>query len=155
VEGEYWLSKHLGIGAKAALVAFGTFDIGGAGDWQTSGSGWVYSLAPTFTLRASDATAFPVVSLALGYSWGLVGAYVNCDLALVGTPLDTGCMPSSAESDSGLYGSLTAAWLFHPGGIALGPMVQVAGVNLASNPFGWTLTTGMELGFGYRSAPPQ
>jgi hypothetical protein len=70
-------------------------------------------------------------------------------------PSDTGCMPSSAESGSGLYGSLTAAWLFHPGGVALGPMVQVAAVNLASNPFGWTLTTGMELGFGYRSARPQ
>jgi hypothetical protein len=155
VEGEYWLSKYVGIGAKATQVVFGTLDVGGGpGNGERTSSGSVYALAPTLTVRASDATAFPVLSVALGYSWGSVTSNTYCDPAYVGTPFDTGCMSNYRASDSGLYGSVTAAWLFYPGGIALGPMVQLAGVNLASSVSGSTLTVGMELGFGYTSPRP-
>jgi hypothetical protein len=147
IEGEYWLSKYVGIGAKGTAAGFGTFDPGGPGNGQRTGSGAIYALAPTISFRAKDAPSFPLVSLALGYSWGLVSADTYCDPAYFGTP-EAGCTPSSAASDHGLYASATAAWLFHPGGVAIGPMVQVAGVNLASSLSGLIFTTGMELGFG-------
>ncbi len=148
IEGEYWLSKYVGIGAKGTAVGFGTFDPWGASNGQTTGSGAIYALAPTISFRAKDAASFPLVSLALGYSWGLVSASTYCDPAYFGTPEGTGCTPNSAASAHGLYASATAAWLFHPGGVAIGPMVQVAGVNLASSLSGLIFTTGMELGFG-------
>jgi hypothetical protein len=146
LEGEYWLSKYLGAGMKLGLLAFGTLSWGA----DTSARAGGYSFAPTFAVRATDATNFPMITVALGYSGGSVSTSYSCDRAA-----DQYCTSYYAESNSGLYGSMTGVWLWHPGGVALGPMVQFAGMNLTNEPWGWLLTGGFEIGFGYRTTRPR
>jgi hypothetical protein len=156
VDGEYWLSKHIGIGAQLGFQTMKTVTIWPSG----SGSTWSehrVSLAPAVTLRGSNPKNFPMVSLALGYSWGQSDSQNYCDV---------GCQPSSGSSDaSGLYGSLMGAWLFHSAtgkpdaAFAIGPLVRLDWLtydNFFQSGFGfgrwgWTFTTGLTLGFGFVS----
>jgi hypothetical protein len=158
VDGEYWLSKHVGIGVQLGFQAMTTVDL-----WPTdSGSTWSehrISLAPAVTVRGSNPKTFPILSLALGYSWGHSDSHSFCDI---------GCQPSSWSRDaSGLYGSLMGAWLFHfatgrpDAAFAIGPMVRIDWLtydNFFQSGFGFqrwglTLTTGLTLGFGFPGKP--
>jgi hypothetical protein len=160
VDGEYWLSKHVGIGAQLGFQAMTTFDLSP----PASGSTWSehrVSLAPAVTFRGSNPRHFPMVSLALGYSWGHSDSQRYCELNV------SDCQPWSASNEAaGLYGSLMGAWLFHsatdegPGAaFAIGPLVRLDWLtydNFFQSGFGfsrwgWTLTAGLTIGFGLES----
>jgi hypothetical protein len=153
LDGEYWLSKNIGIGAQLGYQALATLDWLG-GSWENANR---LSLAPSITLRGSNPMNFPALSLAAGVSWGHreEGGY-SCDPG----PDCNGNAYSRSDSSWEPYGSLTGEWVFHPGDVrpgtavlAIGPMLRIDWFPLDSDrfsfgPFGWTFTTGMTLGFG-------
>jgi hypothetical protein len=141
IDGEYWLSKNLGIGAQVGFHAIHSVSIWPSENATTYSEDRI-SLAPAFAVRGANPTSFPMASLALGYSWG----------------------HGTGRDPSGLYGSLTAAWLFHPANVlkgsivsALGPVVRIdwltydnfsRGGGFGFESWGWTLTAGLTIGFG-------
>jgi hypothetical protein len=169
LDGEYWLSKNIGIGAQLGFQALQAVDFCFDEETCNSASASRLSVAPTLTLRGNNATiptahGYPLVSLALGYSWGHTEASTSCD------PDPTDQYPTCQSGDeisdtSGPYGSLTAAWIFHPGqqpgpgAFALGPLVRVDWFSLydptsssfGTDTFGWTFTTGITMGFDVAS----
>jgi hypothetical protein len=126
LEGEYWLSRNVGVGAQLSAQWISTFNF--MCETCTSDSIRRVSLAPAIVLRGNNPRSFPTASLALGYSLGHEDASHSCD------PADqrSDCQESSWSGDkSGLFGSLTAAWLFHgtqpPGSaaFAIGPLLRL------------------------------
>jgi hypothetical protein len=104
-------------------------------------------------LRGLNPRNFPVLTLGLGYAWETVNYSLSCTEDHVSRGI---CQPFSNTHDtSGPYLSLVGAWLFHPGthgsGFAIGPMVRADafyGIP-ADQGTTWSLTAGMEIGFGY------
>jgi hypothetical protein len=146
LDGEYWLSEYLALGAKVGATAMFT-DICYMGCTSTNAHAGVFSVAPTVTFRLPDRPYVPWVSLAVGYSWGHASVS-GCDPAY-----DVSC--TSNEQDdrdvSGLYEALMVAWLFHPGSVAIGPLVTLEGTNTLSEVPGWAVSAGFALGFGMRT----
>jgi hypothetical protein len=162
LDAEYWLWRNVGIGVQFGYQQWSTFNLC-AGDCN-SASGELFSIAPSVSLRGSNPANFPIVSVALGWSWEEEQSSSWCDY-------DPACpgTSSSRASGGGPYGSLTAAWVFHPGDLrpaagafAIGPMLRVDGFSLfdgsSSGPVlstpGWTITTGVTLGFGRARGAP-
>jgi hypothetical protein len=161
LDAEDWLWRNIGIGVQFGYQEWGTLN------WCTGDcheeSGKLLSIAASVSLRGNNPANFPVVSLALGLAWGHEEAASWCDY-------DPTCSSTyGAQVDGwGPYGSLTAAWVFHPGKLrpaagafAIGPMVRVdaffidgapQGQAWAVSKGGWTATTGMALGFGVAGA---
>jgi hypothetical protein len=148
LDGEYWFSRHWAVGAQIGWQNIASFTYMGPGDGQTTGTVDVYSIAPSVTLRGSNPINFPVVSLAAGVAIVNAQMSVYCDPAYVGTP-SAGCEPNDGSSGVGpaAYGSLTAGWLFHPGGVAIGPMFRFE--VFGGQADGESFFTGMQIGFGY------
>jgi hypothetical protein len=148
IDGEYWLTRHIGVGAQAAWSGASM----PAGDAGSSGATYVSadarSVGAVILLRGGDARVFPVIGLGAGYAWATSEVNHYCGLEYVGTPFAGGCTAyDSLRSDSGPYGSLIAKWLCHTGmhgaGFAVAP---VARLDLFG---GWSVTGGVEIGFGY------
>jgi hypothetical protein len=151
LDAEYWLSKNVGVGLQFGSQALTTICLGGCG----TASANRFSLAPSFNLRGNSPTHFPTISLALGVSQGHSEASNYCEI-------DTGCQPWSIVADDWWpYGSLTGAWLFHPGhvrpgsnGFAIGPLVRTDVFMFDNSTFAWTFTTGITVGFGVAGGDP-
>ena len=160
LDAEYWVWRNVGIGMQFAVQMWGTFNLCG-GDCS-SADGRLLSIAPSVSLRGSNPANFPIVSLALGVSWGKEESLSWCDY-------DPSCPGTSSKHTEGWgpYAALTAAWLFHPGELrpgagafAIGPLLRVDGFSIidpaSTGPGlgarGWTLTTGMTFGFGLAGA---
>jgi hypothetical protein len=163
IDGEYWLSKNVGIGPQFGYQVLKTFSIWPSDNGSSVSENRV-SLAPAVTIRGNNPANFPIISAALGYSWGHSDWQRWCDSA------EAGCTPSNGTSNaSGLYGSLTGAWLFHPRyarptsvAFALGPLIRVDWLTYHNyfrdrafgfESFGVTFTTGLTIGFGVASRP--
>jgi hypothetical protein len=154
LDAEYWLSKNVGVGLQLGSQALTTIDFcpGGCGTARANR----FSLAPSVNLRGNDPRHFPTVSLALGVSQGHSEASNYCEI-------NTGCQSWSTVSDDwGPYGSLTGAWLFHPGhvppgsnGFAIGPLVRLDSFMPGNSNFGWTFTIGVTMGFGVADKDPR
>jgi hypothetical protein len=90
-----------------------------------------------------------VISLAVGYAWVQGEADEYCEDAYLDNPSASCAESHQARSESSLYGSFTAAWLFHIGSdtsaFAIGPLVRLDGWTATD---GWSATTGFEIGLG-------
>jgi hypothetical protein len=148
LDGEYWLSRHWAVGAQIGWQSMATFTPWGPGNGQSTGTVDVYSIAPSVTLRGSNPINFPIISLAAGVAIVNAQMSVYCDPAYFGMP-DGGCDPNGGYSGvaPAVYGSLTAGWLFHPWGVAMGPMFRLELFEGQAN--GASVFTGMQIGFGY------
>jgi hypothetical protein len=142
---EYWLWRNLGIGVQFGFQELGTVN------WCPGGcdtmSAYRASAAPTISIRGNS-MAVPTVSLGLGLSWGHSEETYNCDPCY---------NPVSGRTFDGWgpYGSLTVAWVFHPGGVrpgsetfAIGPLMRMDAFMLFNGQVGETFTTGISLGWG-------
>jgi len=63
IDGEYWLSKNVGVGGELALEYLTIFDWCG-GSKCVDGKATRVSLAPAIAVRGSGPKSFPVASLA-------------------------------------------------------------------------------------------
>jgi hypothetical protein len=160
LDGEYWLSKNVGVGAQLAYESAQTFSPGGA---YNTGRTSRASVAPAVAIRGSNPTSFPLLTLALGYAFGSSTEYHACDL--------NSCPETYWTAlGSGPYASLMAAWSFHPGharaestAFALGPLIRLDAFGIGdrrgapdafsnSNFEGaWCLTAGLTIGFDVAS----
>jgi hypothetical protein len=155
LDGEYWLSKRFGIGGQ--LGYDGLTAVSFVGDWYDENR---FSIAPAFSVRGLSPTNFPVLSVALGYSWGNNARSRDC-----GEDYDPTCKPY-ANKVSGLYGSLTGTWLFHHGSaqsastaFEFGPLVRLDWLTYENSwqsgfvfqSWGWAFTAGITIGFGVAS----
>jgi hypothetical protein len=146
LDGEYWFSKLLAIGAQIGWQRMASFAYLGPGNRDITGTADVYSLAPSVTLRGSNPRNFPIVSLAAGVALVRSQWDQYCDPAYFGS--SEACAGSSSDSlDPEVYGSVTVGWLFHPGGVAVGPMFRFDAFAGPSN--GFSYFTGLQIGFGY------
>ncbi len=157
---EYWLTDNIGIGAQLAYEASTTL---ANPYWPSedsfSGSEHRLSLAPSVAVRGNGRLQSLIVSLAVGFSWGRKDEEQSCELDMV----DDGCTPGSSSTDvPSYYGSLAAAWMFHPGHVrpgsiafAIGPVTRIdtwfyagswnAGSDL--NTYSASFTVGLAMGF--------
>jgi hypothetical protein len=154
LDAEYWLWKNVGVGLQFGSQALTTvgFCPGGCG----TASANRFSLAPSVNLRGNGMTHFPTISLALGVSQGHSEASDYCEIS-------TGCQPwSIVRDDWGPYGSLTGAWLFHPGhirpgsdGFAIGPLVRTDVFMFDNSTFAGSFAAGITVGFGVAGGDPR
>jgi hypothetical protein len=159
IDAAYWLSPNLGLGAQFGFQSVGTVTLW-PDDEGSSAHESRFSFAPAFVVRGSNPISFPVVSVALGYSWGHSDSEQYCDPA---NEVYEDCSSGAWSGDaSGLYGSLGAAWMFHfgrprPSSVAftLGPSLRLDWLtydDFFDAGFGFekwsvTLTTGITIGF--------
>ncbi|HTQ04648.1 MAG TPA: hypothetical protein VMI54_12365 [Polyangiaceae bacterium] len=118
LDGEYWFSKHVGVGAELGVAAFGTVDFGD-GDHVTAT--WV-TFAPAVTVRGRDRGSFPMLRLAGGVMRAHFDENHDCD------PGDVDCTSSSSGSnnDWGPYAALTGAAAMAIGdGVEFGAFLRV------------------------------
>ena len=108
VEGDWWWSHHVGVGARASR--FANTDVFNA-------SCEVYAFAPTVSLRTSPmrSRSYGVLGLGLGYARVLQSSTSG---GLLGGK-------TTHRSSDAVYASVSAGWLFHHGPIELGPMLQL------------------------------
>jgi hypothetical protein len=155
VDGEYWLSRNVGVGLELGLESLGTLNWCG-GTTCTDAKATRVSLAPAIAVRGNNLTSFPIASLALGYAVGHSQTTTIADLGYIAS--------SGWASDAAVpYASLIGAWLFHLGHVrpasaafALGPLVRLDGFPfaesvsgaLSSGSFAWAFTLGVTLGLG-------
>jgi hypothetical protein len=164
VDAEYWFSRSFGAGLQVAYQGLATVDFCG-GDCSSARVART-SIAPSLAFRGRNPANFPMVSLALGLAWGHVEMSYSCDPS----PVCSTSFSDWARDTWGPYGSLTAAWVFHPGDLrpdamafAIGPLFRVDCFSLkdtaASAPnlavLGWSFTTGITIGFGVTGAAPR
>ncbi len=147
---ETWVSRYVGFGVQLAIQSTsGPYEAMGCDEFCVDGSTTVYSVAPSVSLRWRTPRSFPVISLAVGYAWVQGEADEYCGDAYLDNPSASCAESHQARSESSLYGSFTAAWLFHIGSdtsaFAIGPLVRLDGWTATE---GWSATTGLEIGFG-------
>jgi hypothetical protein len=156
VEGEYWLTRNIGVGGQIAFQSLSTVSLWCVDNCLSEDMKRV-SLAPTIVFRGSNPKSAPILSLALGYSLARSDGSSSCDEA------ESSCQPpyhwSFSDDRSGLFGSVTAGWLFHGGpmqpgssALAIGPLIRLDwlthGSLSDSSYYGWVFTVGLTVGTG-------
>jgi hypothetical protein len=160
LDGEYWWSRYVGFGFQLGLETAGhTPALFGSSATHTATTD-SFSLGPTVLLRGANPRTFPVLGVGVGYARGSYAWSSYCPDYLAQAGQCSGSS-SGTRDDSGPYGSLMAVWLFHPGthgpGLALGPLVRFDAFYALGSNAGttWSMTAGMEIGFGFGRKPAQ
>ncbi len=138
--GEYWFSKHFGIGGELGASYFGSLDFG---DGENEAATWE-TLAPAISVRGRGRRSFPMLSLAGGVTRSHV-TYASCDD-------DTATCYSGSYDAWGPYVALTGAAVMDVGdGLEFGAFMRVEAAALFVHPRvidgSGSFTFGLSIGF--------
>jgi hypothetical protein len=137
LSGEWWLSDIVGVGAFGAVSS----QMWGDGWLGPSNTETMLSAGPAISVRSGGSGSYGLLNFGLGYAAGERTHHPGFQFPLWSTPT-----PSTVTHSRGIAAALLVGWMFHPGGVEIGPALDL---DMASQGEAF-LTLNFALGFAAR-----